>query len=212
MTEEEAQNWLRDNFDVSRETWERLEAFIAFIKREAQSQNLIAASTLDHIWARHIVDSAQLLRLIPPKKIAPWLDLGAGAGFPGLVIAILSPRKVTLVESRSKRIEYLNRAVEMLDMENIIQVVGRSVEKVQSTEFAVISARAFAPLPKLLDLAARFSTQKTIWLLPKGRNAAKELEDCSTIWPMDFEIKPSVTDDEAGIIVGHLLDNKPKLL
>ncbi len=212
MTEEEAQNWLRDNCDVSRETWERLEAFIAFIKREAQSQNLVAASTLDHIWARHIVDSAQLLRLIPSKKIAPWLDLGAGAGFPGIVTAILSPRRTTLVESRNKRIEYLNRAVEMLDMTNIIQVVGRPVEKLQSTEFAVISARAFAPLPKLMELAARFSTKNTIWLLPKGRNAAKELDECSANWNMDFEIKPSVTDDEAGIIVGTLLDNIPKSL
>jgi 16S rRNA (guanine527-N7)-methyltransferase len=204
MTELEAQDWLRDNFDVSRETWERLEAFVAYVRRESHSQNLIASSTLDHIWMRHVVDSAQLLLLLPPGTSGDWLDLGAGAGFPGIVTAILNGRKTMLVESRNKRIDYLRRALEMLDLENIIEIAGMPVERLETREFSVISARAFAPLPKLLSLASRFSTNKTFWLLPKGRNAAKELEECRLTWPLTFEIKNSVTDEEAGIIVGNL--------
>jgi 16S rRNA (guanine527-N7)-methyltransferase len=205
VTEIEAQNWIKNNFDVSRETWERLEAFIGFVRRESHSQNLIAQSTLEHIWQRHIVDSAQLLKLLPPVISGAWLDLGAGAGFPGIVTAILSNHKTVLVESRTKRIDYLCRAVEMLDMEAQIEVAGMTVERLPTAEFGIISARAFAPLPKLLDLAARFSTNKTFWLLPKGRNAAKELEESNALWPLAFETRPSVTDKEAGILVGRLL-------
>ncbi len=210
ITEADAQNWLRNRFNVSREKWERLEAFAAFVRRESHSQNLIAQSTIDHIWQRHIVDSAQLLMLLPSDTSGAWLDLGAGAGFPGIVTAILSTHKTVLVESRAKRIDYLRRAVEMLDLEDQIEIAGMAVERMPSMEFSIISARAFAPLTKLLDLAARFSTNKTTWLLPKGRNAAKELEDARGLWSLAFEIKPSVTDEEAGILVGQVLHPSPK--
>ena len=114
MTEQEAVLWLESELAVSRETMDALKTFVAFLKREASSQNLISASTLDHIWSRHIVDSAQLLQFL---DYAPadtrWLDLGSGAGFPGLIIALLTDYNVTLVESRARRIDYLQRAVEM---------------------------------------------------------------------------------------------------
>ncbi len=208
MIEAEAQNWLRDTLHVSRETSEKLEAFVAYLRREAQSQNLIAASTLENIWTRHIVDSAQLLVLADAVPWTNWLDLGSGAGFPGLVVGIISGKPVTLVESRARRIDYLQRATEMLDMEKNITVEGRPLEKVKSTEFSVISARAFAPLPRLLIGAARFSTENTLWLLPKGRNAAMELAEAQQHWQLDFHVKPSITDAEAGIIMGTLHSNK----
>lgn len=215
MTEDEALAWLRRELDVSRETLERLDAFIAFLKREAESQNLISASTLDHIWARHIVDSAQLLHyVLPVKGRGGWLDLGSGAGFPGLVVAILSDFDMTLVESRGRRIDYLQRAVALLDLEHKVKVAGTALEKLETAPYSVISARAFAPLPRLFDLAARFSTDKTLWLLPKGRNAAKEWEEVRSHWNGDFRIENSVTDAEAGILVGRLTgkrDNRPKL-
>lgn len=205
MTEDDAQDWLNDRFDVSRETWERLTEFVAFVSREAQSQNLVAASTLDQIWNRHIVDSAQLLTFVPdnqPQK--SWVDLGSGAGFPGIVVAILSQFKVTLVESRTRRIDYLHRAIALLNLEDRVTVAGMALERVETAPYQVISARAFAPLPRLLELAARFSTDKTLWLLPKGRNAAKEWEEAQPVWQADFRIEPSVTDADAGIIVGQL--------
>lgn len=208
MTEDQAQDWLRANFDVSRETWDRLEAFISFLKREASSQNLVAASTLDNMWSRHVVDSAQLLQLLPddfPRR-GSWIDLGSGAGFPGIIVAILSDYHVTLVESRGRRIDYLQRAIGLLSLENKVTLAGMALERMETAPFSVISARAFAPLPRLFELAARFSTDKTIWLLPKGRNAVKEWNEVQPAWSGNFRIEPSVTDAESGILVGQLTE------
>lgn len=203
MTEDEAKLWLQEHNPVSRETEEKLEAFIAFLKREAASQNLISASTLDHIWDRHIVDSAQLLRFCPNAP-QTWIDLGSGAGFPGIVVALLSDHQVTLVESRGRRIDYLQRAIALLDLEARVTVAGMPLERVETAPYSVISARAFAPLGRLFELAERFSTNKTLWLLPKGRNAAKEWDEVQSVWKGDLRIESSVTDAEAGILVGHL--------
>jgi 16S rRNA (guanine527-N7)-methyltransferase len=209
MTENEAMEWLKAQLHVSRETLDALERFAAFLKREAESQNLISASTLDHIWSRHIVDSAQLLLFTdtsaPPRN---WLDLGSGAGFPGLVIALLTNHHVTLVESRARRIDYLQRAVEMLDLTHRVKVAGVTLERLETAPFSVISARAFAPLPKLFDLAARFAANNTLWLLPKGRNAKAEWEGAQALWDGNFQIMDSVTDQEAGILVGTLLGKR----
>jgi len=209
MTESEAIAWLQAELHVSRETLEALDTFVAFLKREAESQNLISASTLDHIWSRHIVDSAQLLMFT--NNSAPqsnWLDLGSGAGFPGLVIALLTNHHVTLVESRARRIDYLQRAVEMLDLTHRVKVAGVTLERLETAPFSVISARAFAPLPKLFDLAARFATNNTLWLLPKGRNAKAEWEGAWALWDGNFQVMDSVTDQEAGILVGTLLGKR----
>ena len=207
MTEDQAREWLRANFDVSDEKWDRLETFVEFLRREAASQNLIAASTLECIWSRHVVDSAQLLKLLPDglEDNASWIDLGSGAGFPGIVAAILSDYQLTLVESRNRRIDYLQRTIEMLDMESRITLAGVSLERLETAPFSIISARAFAPLPRLFELAARFSTDKTNWLLPKGRNAVKEWEEVQSVWAGNFRIEPSVTDADSGILVGQLL-------
>jgi 16S rRNA (guanine527-N7)-methyltransferase len=212
VTEDEAQEWLRANFDVSRETWERLAALVAFLRREALSQNLVAASTLESIWSRHIVDSAQLLKLLPDDtpNDSKWIDLGSGAGFPGIIVAILSGYKVTLVESRNRRIEYLQRALGLLDLDGSVTIAGMQLERFETAPFSVISARAFAPLPRLFELAARFSTDKTIWLLPKGRNAVKEWEGVQSVWTGDFRIEPSITDAESGILVGQLSGMRQK--
>jgi 16S rRNA (guanine527-N7)-methyltransferase len=200
---------LSTNLDVSRETEERLGAFVAFLIEEAKLQNLISAATLDHIWARHIVDSAQLLRFA--EKTGSWIDLGSGAGFPGLVIALLSDHRVTLVESRARRIDYLSRAVDFLGLNDRVCIAGSSIERVETAPFSVISARAFAPLPRLLDLAVRFSTVKTLWLLPKGKNAGKELHEAHGRWNLDFNVETSITDSEAGILVGHVLGERPRV-
>jgi 16S rRNA (guanine527-N7)-methyltransferase len=206
MTEDEARAWLSTNFDVSRETWEQLERFVAFLLVEAGQQNLISTATVETVWARHIVDSAQLLAFAPGAK--SWLDLGSGAGLPGLVAAILSEHTVTLVESRVKRIDYLQRAIDHLELKSSAHVAGMAVERLETAPYQVISARAFAPLPRLLDLSARFSTAKTIWLLPKGRNAVKELHEAHGRWNLDFTVEPSLTDSEAGILVGHVLGER----
>jgi len=210
MTEDEAQAWLRGKLGVSRETMAELERFIGFLKNEAQSQNLIAASTLNSVWARHIVDSAQLLTLLPDSipREASWVDLGSGAGFPGLIVALLSQHKLCLVESRARRIDYLERAVQLLDLEDRVSVAGCALEKLETAKYDVISARAFASLPRLLQNAARFSTENSLWLLPKGQNALKELKDAQSMaaWSkrLDFEVLPSITSADAGILAGQI--------
>jgi 16S rRNA (guanine527-N7)-methyltransferase len=200
MTEDEAREWLRAQFDVSRETWERLESFIALLTEEASRQNLIAASTLPTIWTRHIVDSAQLLTLTNAKS-GTWLDLGSGAGFPGLIVAALSDAHVTLVDSRKKRVAFLADAAKALNIESRVTLLCSRVETLPSDRFDAISARAFAPLERLLPIAARFARPDTIWLLPKGRSAVSELEAARGSWQGAFRIEPSITDPEAAIIV-----------
>ena len=130
--------------------------------------------------------------------------LGSGAGFPGLIIALLTDYNVTLVESRARRIDYLQRAVEMLDLTHRVHVAGVALERLETAPYSVISARAFAPLPKLFDLAERFATNKTLWLLPKGRNADHEWQDAQGVWDGNFQVMKSITDQDAGILVGTL--------
>lgn len=203
MTEEEAQAWIRDNFDVSRETWERLELFLALLREEMQRQNLISKSSADHMWARHVVDSAQLLRLAPaPDSDRIWLDLGTGAGFPGMVVAILSSYQVRMVESRKRRCEFLDRVVDETGIGNHAVVLHDRLENIESFPADVISARAFAPLDRLIPLSHRFSTEKTLWLLPKGKNAVRELKGLSPKRQKMFHVEHSLTEPDAGILVG----------
>lgn len=184
---------------------ERLERLTAMLSAENEQQNLVASGTLCEMWHRHIADSAQLLAFVPRGTEAPWLDLGTGAGFPGLVIAALRPDwEVYLVESRRKRVEWLERARSALGLERC-RVLGSRLEHVESFPARVISARAFAPLPQLFDLSQRFSTERTMWLLPKGRSAAQELSELPESRRRLFHVEQSRTNPEAGIIVGHLV-------
>ncbi|WP_373487634.1 16S rRNA (guanine(527)-N(7))-methyltransferase RsmG [Blastomonas sp.] len=201
-TEVEAQEWLQDALCVSRETIAELDAFARFVTEEAALQNLIAASTIDSIWQRHIVDSAQLLRFAQPSAVSLWIDLGSGAGFPGLIIALLAPCRVVLIESRALRIAYLERAIARFGLKDRVEVAGMPLNRVKPTAADFISARAFAPLPRLIEGAARFSTDKTVWLLPKGRNARAELESVGAPWHDMFHVEPSITDSDAAILVG----------
>ena len=208
MTEQEAQGWLADH--VSRETLAGLGELVDRVRAEMPRQNLIAASTSEHIWTRHIVDSAQLAGLAP-ESARCWLDLGSGAGFPGLVIALVRPGlRVTLVESRRKRAEFLAATAKALDVAHRVEVRGQRLELIRESPFDVISARAFAPLKRLLPLAHRFSHEHTIWLLPKGRSAASELEAVAGSWQGDFQVVPSMTDSEAAIIIAREVQPRGK--
>lgn len=206
-TESEARVWLTELAEWNEVAGMRLETLVAMLATENQRQNLVSAASLKSMWLRHIVDSAQLLRYVPSETSSPWLDLGTGAGFPGLVIAALRPEiKVVMVESRARRVEWLESASSAMGLTNAC-VIGLTVEKVPSRPFRVISARAFAPLPKLLTLSARFSTAATTWLLPKGRSARQELLDL-TGWRHMFHVEQSLSDAEAGVIVGTLTAKK----
>jgi 16S rRNA (guanine527-N7)-methyltransferase len=182
---------------VSRETFKRLEAYVALLQKENQRQNLVSAATLDRIWERHILDSAQLVRF-EPYAGASWVDVGSGAGLPGIVIACLVDGPVTLIEPRRLRAEFLGDTVAALDLNALIEVA--KVERVRGT-FNVITGRAVAPLGRFLEISRHLSTGKTVWALPKGRSAQSELADAGRSWQGDFRIERSVTDEDSEILV-----------
>ncbi|MYL96640.1 16S rRNA (guanine(527)-N(7))-methyltransferase RsmG [Novosphingobium sp. FGD1] len=187
----------------------RLGVLVDMLREENTRQNLVSSRSLEQVWLRHILDSAQLLPHVPRETSLPWIDLGTGAGFPGLVVAALRPEtEVLMVESRTRRIEWLDRARVAMGLGKA-QVIGQRLELVASQPCSVISARAFAPLDKLLALSSRFSTSDTIWLLPKGQSASQELADLRN-WRHVFHVEQSLTDPQAGIIVGTLAGGKGK--
>lgn len=179
----------------------RLQRLATMVVAENSRQNLIAKASEGGIWLRHLADSAQLLGCVS-RETDPWLDLGTGAGFPGLVIAALRPDlDVVLVESRKKRVDWLTRAANELGLGKC-RTEGRRLESVESFDAAIISARAFAPLSKLFALSARFSTRDTLWLLPKGRSAVQEVASLPAEVGRLFHVEQSVTDSDAGIVIG----------
>jgi 16S rRNA (guanine527-N7)-methyltransferase len=199
MDESGARAWVEREYDVSRETMAKLHAFGDRLRAGNERQNLVSRGTLDQLWLRHIADSAQLLRFAPAG--ASWVDLGTGAGFPGLIVAALHDGPVTLIEERRLRVEFLRAAAEAMGLR--IEILHAKAERLPPRPFDVISARAFAPLGKLLSLGTAFSTQKSLWLLPKGRNAEAELAALDASWQGEFRLEPSVTDETAQIIVAE---------
>lgn len=203
-TEEQARAYVATLTDS--DGMDRIAQFAALVIAENQHQNLIAKATEPHLWQRHIADSAQLLENVSRETLranagGPWLDLGSGPGFPGVVIAALCPNMpVVLVESRARRVEFLQRVVAALGLTKCT-VEGQRLERVTPFAARAISARAFAPLAKLLTLSAPFSTRQTAYVLPKGRSAAQELQDLKPSLRAMFHVKHSLTDPEAGIIV-----------
>jgi len=201
MSEEEARAWIRAHFGVSRETL--LDRYGVFLRAEASNQNLIAASTFDTLWARHFVDSAQLVPLADDAPRGMWLDVGSGAGLPGIVAGILLDRSVVLVEPRARRVEFLRRVTSELGLARIT-VQQSKVETYRPTNrAAIVSARAVAELSQLLSSTAHCTDSSTIWVLPKGRNAQSEVEAAQAKWQGVFHVEPSITQPDSGIVVAR---------
>ncbi len=182
---------------VSRETFALLTGYVDQLKTANRDQNLVAASTLDSIWERHILDSAQLVRF-EPHAGASWVDVGSGAGLPGIVIACLVQGPVTLIEPRRLRADFLHRVTESLRLN--ASVFPGKVERV-GEKYDVITARAVANLPDLLKISAHLSTRKSIWVLPKGRGAERELAEAQQAWQGAFHVERSATDPESRIVI-----------
>jgi 16S rRNA (guanine527-N7)-methyltransferase len=183
--------------DVPRETIEKLEAYEALLREENTRQNLVAASTFDHLWDRHILDSAQLVRF-EPRAGASWVDIGSGAGLPGIVIACVVEGPVMLIEPRRLRADFLHKVCESLRID--AAVFHGKAERAQG-KYDVITARAVANLAKILKISAHLSTRKTVWALPKGRSADAELAEARQAWQGRFHVEQSVTDADSRIVV-----------
>jgi len=184
---------------VPRETFERLQGYAALLREEARRQNLISASTLDHLWERHILDSAQLVRF-EPHPGASWADIGSGAGLPGIIIACLVDGPVALIEPRRLRAGFLHKVCESLDLN--ASVIATKAERAGG-KYDVISARAVANLSQTLEISAHLSTRKTVWALPKGRSAEAELAEAKRTWQGAFHVEQSVTDADSLIVVAR---------
>ena len=191
--------------DVSRETRDRLEAYVALLTDENKRQNLIGGSTLNDLWNRHIIDSAQLLRYLPASTSA---DIGSGAGLPGLVIGILSPAPISLIEPRRLRSDFLQHCVNKLNLPNVT-VVPAKAERAQG-RFDAITARAVASVDTLFASAHHLSHPETIWVLPKGQRGQLELEAAQASWQGSFRTVPSITEGEAVIILASHVSPKRK--
>lgn len=197
----------------SRETLDRLATYVDRLRTWQRTINLVAPATIDAVWHRHIADSAQLLDLAPPG-VSRWLDLGSGAGFPGLVVAIrLAGRPdtarctVTLVESDQRKAAFLGEVVRATGLARriAVEIVVRRIEDAATRATVgtadVVSARALAPLDRLLALAGPYFGPATVGLFPKGRAAAEELDAARGAWRLTAELVPSRTDAAGRIVV-----------
>jgi len=198
---------------VSRETAARLDLFVAHLLRVAPHLNLIARSTLPHVWTRHVADSLQLLPLAPDAKC--WIDLGSGAGFPGLVIACaLAGRPgaaVHLVESIGKKAAFLREAVNLLQVPAVIHAVRiEDFGKNFKLRPDVVTARALAPLDELLKLAQPLLKTGAQGLFPKGQDVEVELTLASKYWNIEAQLVPSTTSPEGRIVVVRGLQPRSK--
>ena len=199
---------LTDIIPVSRETGERLTAYVALLKKWQRAENLIAASTLPEVWRRHVADSAQLVALFPEAR--RWFDLGSGAGFPGLVVAILganhSDTAVHLVESNRKKCAFLRAAIRATAAPAIVHE-GRIENVVASWSEPVdrISARALAPLGELLALAAPLMERGVPAAFHKGQDFVREIGEATQSWGFDLvEHESRVGDGGAILDISHL--------
>lgn len=189
---------------VSRETAERLERFVDLLLDWQRRINLIAPSTESVLWTRHVADSLQLLALAPEALV--WADLGAGAGFPGLVIACaLADRPgalVHLVESNGKKAAFLREAVRATEAPAIVHGL-RVADFVNEApdDIEAVTARAFAPLPKLLEAGYPLLKKGAVGVFPKGEGAAAELTEAAKCWRIQQTLAASRTDPKARIIM-----------
>jgi len=183
--------------NVSRETSDRLALFKALVIAENSLQNLVSPASLAEFDTRHLDDGVQLADLGRPGS---WCDVGSGAGLPGIVIAIVTGAPMTLIEPRKLRADFLRRAIAELGLD--AQVAEMKAERVPA-HFDNITARAVAELPKLFAITEHLAQRGTRWILPKGRNAKKELADAQLSWQGSFTLVPSRTSDEATIIVAE---------
>lgn len=198
MTEHEAEDWIIDRFGKS--AHERLACFAASVTRENLRQNLISRSSIPSIWARHIVDSAQLIGLAPADGM--WIDIGTGGGFPGMVIAILRPAPILLVEPRRQRATFLQSAASELGLP-LAKVVQAKIGAVREAAASVISARAVASLDRLLHDSRSVTDRDTVFILPRGRSAEDELSTIRGSWRGVFHVEQSITDASAAIVVAR---------
>lgn len=195
-----------------REAVEKLETYAAMLKEWNEKFNLVAPSTIDHVWSRHFLDSAQLMPLLADTIENSLLaDLGAGAGFPSMVLGIMGKTNVHPIEATGKKADFLRNVVDRLGLRTTIIHQCR-VEELKDFRVDIITARALAPLKDLLSLAARISRKETICLFLKGQKADVELTEARKCWMFDCAKVPSLSDPSGTVLAirNFRYDTKPR--
>lgn len=204
MTTPEAEEFA-ERFDVSRETLDKLLAYEVLLKKWNPAINLVAKSTLEDMWSRHFLDSAQIFAMAP-ENAQIWADFGAGGGFPGLVIAVLSAekepeRQVVLVESDLRKSAFLSTVSRELSLNT--RVIAQRIEEIAPLDADVVSARALASLPKLLEFTAPHLKPDGTALFPKGARGQEELAQARESWSFDHEAIESLSDPNSVVLKIH---------
>lgn len=188
--------------NVSRETFDRLTTFEKTLLKWNPKINLVSKASLEHLWVRHIVDSAQIFGCISgdPKK---WVDMGSGGGFPGIIIAIMAAEqrpdlRVTLIESDQRKSAFLRSAARECGVS--VEVISKRIEQVEPQEADILSARALADLNLLLEFADRHLEKVGVALFPKGERWKKEVDKARERWRFDVEPITSLTEADAVIL------------
>ena len=194
-------------FPVPRETLARLEAYAELLARWSGRINLVGRSSLEDPWRRHFLDSTQLFPLVPPGTRS-LIDLGSGAGFPGLVLAVLGVPGVTLVDSDSRKCAFLREAARVTEAS--VRVLSARIETLPPRPFAVVTARALAPLDKLLCLAEPFLGPDTCCLFLKGEQGTRELTRARKGWKMRANVHQSRADPRGVILELHQVAREPR--
>ncbi len=201
MTRAEVLKAIASHIDVSRETEEKLESYVSELSKWTERINLISRGTRDDVWGRHILDSAQVY-VAAGTEWTTWIDIGSGGGLPGIVVAILSAddpdKHVTLIESDQRKAVFLAHIVRYLNLSASVHPVR--IEQFGKGSADIVSARALAPLSRLLSYSAELGRSGHRSLFLKGKSAEQELTEASKCWTFSAEKLPSWTSDEAVLL------------
>ena len=187
-----------EHVDVSRETIEKLEIYANLLLRWQFKINLISTNSLKQAWHRHFLDSAQIFSILP-KKTTSAIDVGTGAGFPGLVLSIMGLENVQLVEQNKKKCAFLYEVIR--ETEATASVHPCKIEKLPIKDYDVVLARAFMALDGLLKVVSPFFGKDTLGIFPKGLKVNQELTAASKNWKMKTAIKQSITSPDGKIVL-----------
>lgn len=195
-TEEESFFCWCETRNVSRETAKQLSDYVELLKKWTQKLNLISKTTINDIWSRHILDSAQLMEHINPEL--PILDVGSGAGLPGVVLALLGCKEVHLVEADLRKVQFLKICIQQFRCHATAHHLR--LEKMKERIFPIITSRACASLEALLQMTEKFRNEETLCLFPKGKKYSTELEKAKRCYEFELDVIPSVTSPDGVIL------------
>ena len=190
-------NFVIKNFNLKKRQVDLINNYIQKLEKSNKTHNLVGPSTIDIAWDRHINDSLQLSKFIS-KKNSSIIDLGTGAGLPGVILSIFGYKNILLIDSKMKKINFINQFAHEQNIQ--IKTICSRVEKIKNQKFDFIVCRAFAPLTKLLDYSLFFTKKNTSLLFLKGRNVMKEIEDAKKTFIFKYDLFPSLSEGGGFVI------------